>query len=269
MADETRSSPPRPTANDEGRMTLVEHLTELRTRIMRSAMAIAVGFVICWWKGPDILQFLVDPYCDSIDPEAIIAAGGSAGECQLLVTEPTEQLNVRVTTATYGGFSLAIPVILWQVWQFITPGLYPHERRYALPFVFSGAALFALGVGLSYWSLPRALEFLNEIGGVEFATAFRPQPYLTFVIKMLVGFGLGFQFPIVLIFMQLAGVLSIDTLKSGRRYALVGIVILVAVITPSGDPFTLMALSVPMYLFYEIAILFGVIRARRKASGTS
>lgn len=245
-------------------MTLVEHLTELRTRIIRSAFAVVIGFVICWWKGPDILQFLVDPYCDTIDPEAIIAAGGKVGECKLLVTEPTEQLNVRITTATYGGLALAIPVILWQIWQFVTPGLYPHEKKYAVPFVFSGVLLFALGVSLSYWSLPRALEFLNEIGGLEFATAFRPQPYLTFVIKMLFAFGVGFQFPIVLVFLQLAGILSIDALKSGRRYAIVGIVILVAVVTPSGDPITLMVLSVPMYLFYEFSILFGVLRARKK-----
>lgn len=245
-------------------MTLVEHLTELRTRIIRAAIAIAVGFVICWWKGPDLLQFLVEPYCDTIDPEAIIAAGGKVGECQLLVTEPTEQLNVRVTTALYGGFSLALPVVMWQLWRFITPGLYPHEKRYALPFVFSSMLLFCLGVGLSYWSLPRALVFLTEIGGLDFAVNFRPQPYLTFVIKMLVAFGLGFQFPIVLIFMQLAGILSVDALKSGRRYAIVGIVVLVAVVTPSGDPITLLVLSVPMYIFYECAILFGVLRARRQ-----
>lgn len=250
-------------------MTLVEHLTELRSRVVRSALAVAVGFVICWWKGPDLLEFLVEPYCDTIDPEAITAAGGTPGDCELLVTEPTEQLNVRINTALYGGFSLAIPVILWQIWQFVTPGLYPHERRYALPFVFSGALLFAMGVSLSYWSLPRALEFLTEIGGLDFAVAFRPQPYLNFVIKMLFAFGVGFQFPIVLIFMQLAGILSISALKAGRRYAIVGIVILVAVVTPSGDPITLLVLSVPMYLFYEISILFGVIRARRQRASVA
>ncbi len=245
-------------------MTLIEHLTELRTRIVRSSLAVGVGFVICWIFGPDLLQFLVDPYCDIVDPAAIEAAGGDAAECTLLVTEPMEQLNVRLTTATYGGLTFAIPVILWQVWQFVTPGLYPHEKRYAIPFVISGVALFALGVSLAYWSLPRALEFLTEIGGLDFAVAFRPEPYLNFVIKMLVAFGIGFQFPIVLIFLQLAGIIDTQTLSSGRRYAIVGIVILVALVTPSGDPITLLALSIPMYLFYEISILFGVVRKRRK-----
>jgi sec-independent protein translocase protein TatC len=129
--------------------------------------------------------------------------------------------------------------------------------------VFGGAVLFVLGGGLAYWSIPRALRFLANIGGKDLIALFSPQEYLGFVIKMIIAFGVGFEFPIVLIFLQIIGILDNRTLRKYRSYAIVGIVVLVAVITPSGDPFTLMVLSVPMYLFYELSILFGILRNRR------
>ena len=156
-----------------------------------------------------------------------------------------------------------MPVILWQFWGFVSPGLYTHEKRYALPFVWGGAALFFSGAGLAYWSIERALDFLGRVGGEDFTSLFAPGDYLGFVIKMIVAFGIAFELPIVLIFLQILGLLGYRTLVSGRQYAIVSIVILVALITPSGDPFTLMILSVPMWLFYEISIAFGFLRERR------
>ena len=149
----------------------------------------------------------------------------------------------------------------------ITPGLHAHEKKYAIPFVISALVLFVLGGSLAYYTLPKALDFLVNIGGDGFVTQFRPAPYFQLVTYMMLAFGIGFEFPIVLVFLQLVGVLSADTLKKFRRYAIVGIVILVAVITPSGDPYSLAILSIPMYLFYEIAILIGLLltRKRRKA----
>ncbi|RMH81670.1 MAG: twin-arginine translocase subunit TatC [Actinomyces sp.] len=239
---------------DEGRMTLIEHLTELRTRLIRSFAAIAVGAVVCWIAYPWILQVLLDPYCASL-------ADGS--ECSLFVRNPLEPFNVRMTVAGYGGLALALPVVLWQTWRFIAPGLYRHERRYASTFIVSGIVLFALGGGLAYWSLPRALSFLREIGGSNLVPLFSPQEYLGFIIKMIVAFGISFEFPIVLVFLQMMGVVANETLRRGRQYTMVGIVVFAAVVTPSGDPFTLMMLSVPMYLLYEIAILYGRLRERR------
>ena len=158
---------------------------------------------------------------------------------------------------------VAMPMILWQFWAFVAPGLYSHEKRYALPFVWGGVALFFAGAGLAYWSIERALDFLSQVGGEDFTSLFAPGDYLGFVIKMIVAFGVAFEFPIVLIFLQILGILGYRTLVSGRQYAIVGIVVLVAFITPSGDPFTLMILSVPMWLFYEISIAFGFLRERR------
>jgi sec-independent protein translocase protein TatC len=238
---------------DAGRMTLLEHLAELRTRIIRSALAIAVGAIVCWFLYDWLLEVLTDPYCDITNED-----------CRLNVFEPLEPLSIRMSIAAYGGVALAVPVWLWQAWQFISPGLYPHERRHGLTFVGLGVALFASGAALAYWSLPRALEFLIDIGGEDLITMFRVREYVMFVVKMMIAFGLGFQFPLLLAFLQIIGIVTPEQLGHYRRYAGIGIVILVAVITPSGDPITLVALSVPMYLFYEGAMVFGRLRRRRQ-----
>lgn len=247
---------------DEGRMSLVEHLTELRKRLMISLAAIAFFAIFAWIFYETIFGFLADPYCEL--PSRLKAVDDSAGECGFLVTQPLEEFSTRISVVAYTGLGMAMPVILWQLWQFIVPGLYPKERKYGALFVVVAFALFALGVSLAYWSIPRALQFLTDIGGDAFITAFSPKDYLNFAVKMLLAFGIGFQFPIVLIFLQIIELVDNETLARGRRYAVVGIVVLVAVITPSGDPITLGVLSVPMYLFYEAAIGFGWWRSRRQ-----
>jgi sec-independent protein translocase protein TatC len=250
---------------DEGRMTLIEHLTELRARLIKCVIAVVIGAVICWIFYPQIFRALIDPYCDSLSRDAKTIAGGPVGdECNLLQTDPLEGFSIRLMIAGYGGLVLAVPVILYQMWRFIAPGLYKHERRYALPFVVIGALLFLMGGGLAYWSVPRALSFLNSIGGSNLVQVFSPKPYLSFVTKMIVAFGIGFEFPIVLAFLQMAGIVTPQVLRKVWRYAAVGIVVLVAVITPSGDPITLCVLSVPMYIFYELAIVYGLFWNRRK-----
>lgn len=250
----------------EGEMTLVEHLTELRQRIIKSVIAIVVGGVVIAIFYDQIFDALIEPYCaalEEIDEESFLEG------CGLVQTEPLEGFSLYFTVVGYGGLMLAIPFILWQVWQFVVPGLYPHERKYAVPFVGSGALLFFFGSGLAYWSIPRALGFLLDIGGDNLISLLSPAPYISFVIKMLVAFGLGFQFPLILILLQLIGVVTAEQLRSGRRYAIVGIVVLVAVLTPSGDPITLGVLSVPMYVFYEAAIAWGWLRKRRQNKATT
>ena len=253
-------------SDEGGHMTLMEHLTELRNRLIKSVVAVVVCGVACWILYPFILDLLLQPYCKTFPIEDRIDSKlfGPQGGCNLYVSSPLEPFNVRITLVGYGGFALAMPVLLWQGWRFIAPGLYRHEKRYAVPFVAAGVLLFFTGGALAYWSLPRALEFLVSIGGPDLVSLFSPKLYLGFVVKMMVAFGIAFQFPIVLIGLQATGVVDNRTLRKIRSYAVVGIVILVAVITPSGDPFTLMALSIPMYAFYEIAILWGVLTRRRQ-----
>ena len=240
----------------EARMTLVEHLAELRNRLLKCLAAVVGGAVVAWILYPQIFDFLLEPYCRVSED----------GECALYITDPLEGFATRLKIAVYGGVALAMPVLLWQLWRFITPGLYPKERRYAVPFIVSAISLFFLGAALAYWTLPRALDFLIRVGGEDLGQIFSPAKYLSLVTYMMLAFGIGFEFPILLIFLQLAGVVSNEALRRWRRYAIVGIVVVVAIITPSGDPISLLMLSVPMYVFYELAILLGRILVRRRAA---
>jgi len=249
----------KPPVAADGNMSLVEHLAELRKRVVISAVAVAVGAVVAYIFYNPIFQFLIGPHCE------INGDSGLLDNCGLLATSPLDPFSTRLTVSGYTGLGIAMPVILWQLWKFIAPGLYPHEKRYGLAFVLFSFLLFVMGASLAFWTLPRALEFLTNVGGDFFENVYTPKAYIGFVVKMMLGFGLGFEFPILLIFLQLIGLVKNETLRSGRRFAIVGIVALVAVLTPSGDPLSLMALSVPMYLFYEISIAFGWWRDRKKA----
>jgi sec-independent protein translocase protein TatC len=248
----------------EARMSLMEHLTELRDRIIKVVLAVVGGMIISFLLYNHIFQFLLGPY------KHIAQQHSTLGDGRLLLTDPLGGFGIRMKMAAYGGIALAMPVILWQLWRFITPGLYPHEKRYAIPFLASALSLFVLGAGLAFYTLPRALQFLISIGGSDnFVTAFAPDKYFTLVTYMMLAFGIGFEFPILLIFLQMVGILSVDSLKNARRFAIVGICIVVAVITPSGDPISMLMLSVPMVAFYEISILVGRVLARRKKAAAA
>jgi sec-independent protein translocase protein TatC len=249
-------------AHDEARMPLMEHLRELRDRIIKVAIAIAVGMVISFLLYNRLFHWLLGPYRSVAEDHATVAGDADA---RLLLTDPLGGFGIRMRMAAYGGVFIAMPVILWQLWRFITPGLYAREKRYAIPFLISSVVLFLLGAGIAFSTLPKALEFLIEIGGDEnFVTAFAPDKYFQLITYMMLAFGIGFEFPILLIFLKMAGIIQVQQLRQWRRYAIVGITVLVAVITPSGDPFSMLALSVPMVIFYEVAIWIGWAMDRRK-----
>jgi sec-independent protein translocase protein TatC len=247
-----------PVPVDGGHMTLVEHLTELRTRLIICVVAVAIGMLIGFILYPWVSDLLIRPYRQVADPSNSITDG------QLLATDPLEGFGIRMKTSAYVGIAVAMPVLLWQLWRFVSPGLYANEKRYAIPFVVSAMFLFVLGAGLAYYTMPRALDFLISIGGEDITTAYSIGKYFKLITYMMLAFGIGFEFPIVLIFLILAGVLEVDMLRRARRFAIVGITVLVAVITPSGDPFSMLALSVPMVLFYEAAVLIGRIIEKRR-----
>jgi sec-independent protein translocase protein TatC len=246
----------------DGQMPLIDHLRELRHRLIICVIAVALGMVVVFVAYEPVFQWLIDPY-----QEAVCERGSPAlEECALLQTDPLEGFAVRLRVAGFGGVVLAMPVLLWQTWRFISPGLYSNEKRYALPFVGSALMLFTLGAGLAYWILPRALDFLGRIGGSDLVQAYRPSTYIQLVTYMMLAFGVGFEIPILLVFLQLAGIIQTDTLRRFRRYAIVLLAVLAAAITPSGDPFTMMALWVPMVLFYELSIRVGAWLTRRQAA---
>ena len=232
------------------RMTLVDHLSELRRRIIVALIAIALGAVIAFVAYEDILHFLTGPYEEA------------TGRDSLLATGPLDPFLTRLKIASYGGMALASPVVLWQIWRFVTPGLHKREKRYAIPFIISSILLFALGVFIALESFPRTLDFLLSMGGQEIEVWLTPDKYLSFVTLMMLAFGAAFELPIVLVFLLIARIVTTRKLRSIRRHAIVGIVVVAAVITPSQDPFTLFLMAVPMYLFYEISIIVGRILKR-------
>jgi sec-independent protein translocase protein TatC len=248
--------------DDLGRMPLMEHLTELRGRIIKCFIAIAggacIGFV---FYGP-IFDFLIGPYKDLCEGDP----GSSITNCALLATDPLEGFSVRLKVSTYGGIALVLPVLLWQVWRFVSPGLYAKEKRYAVPFIGSAVALFLMGAGIAYWTMPKAIQFLVSIGGGSdnIVTAYSPAKYFQLIVFMMLSFGIGFEFPVLLVALELVGVVSPDVLAKYRRYAIVGISVLVAVITPSADPISMLALTIPMCVFYEGSIVIGRLARRRK-----
>ena len=234
-------------------MTLVEHLTELRYRLVVSILATGVGMAVAFALYNRILRFLLDPYCEILPP---------GQDCTLVIRDPLEGFATRLRVAGWSGLFLASPVVLWQLWRFVTPGLHPKEKRYAIPFILSSILLFSLGGALALVTFPRALDFLVSVGGDDVSTLFSPAPYLRLVILMILAFGLAFLFPVLLVFLQLARVLTSRQLGSWRRTAIVAIFVVAAVITPSQDPWSLFAMAGPMYLFYELSILIGRVLKR-------
>lgn len=232
-------------------MSVVEHLTELRRRLVICVLALGACAVVAFAAYNQILDFLIGPYCELPQPPR------PPGPCSLFITDPLEGFASRLKVATWGGLFLASPVVMYQLWRFITPGLNPNEKRYAIPFVSASVVLFSLGVVLAKLTFPKALDFLVGVGGPDITAIFSPAKYLRLIILMTVAFGVAFEFPVLLVFLQLAGVLSSRRLASWRRPAVVTIVAVAAVITPSQDPYSLLAMAGPMYLFYEGSIMIG------------
>lgn len=248
-----------------GEMSLIEHLAELRKRLIRAILAVVVGAIVVYIFKDRLLGFVTEPYCQF--QQANTPSNGTAlntNECGFLVTDPMESFSVVLTFAGYGGLMLATPVVLYQIGRFVLPGLYPHEKKMLFPFVTISAVLLAIGMVSAYLLLPKALDVLLSFGLDSFEPYYRPSEYLGFFIKMLFAFGFAAQFPVILVFLQMIGVVSPESLAGNRRLAIVVVVIVAAIVTPTGDPFMLSVLSVPMYLSYEIAILIGKRMVKRR-----
>lgn len=249
-------------------MTLTEHLAELRTRIIRAGLAVTIGAVLIIVFYDQVLDFLIEPYRElcARKPESFCI---SDEEFELLnAFGPTEGFSARMRIGMYGGIILALPVILWQIWRFVVPALEAKEKKYAIPFVLSSIVLFTAGATLAYFTVGRALEFLISWSGDEVNQVFAIDKYISLVGLMIFAFGIGFLLPVLLVFLQLVKAVSPRVLLGGWRYAIVGIFCLAAVITPSGDPVTLMMLSGPMVALYFASVLIGYLieRSRRRAA---
>ncbi len=229
------------TESGEKTSSLLEHLVELRNRLFRAAVAIVLGFAVALAFYQQLFDVVAAPYLE-VFPDGRLQAIRAA-----------EPFSVAMRVSGFAGFVLASPIVFYQVWAFVSPGLTKREKKWTVPIVASLVILFSTGVVFAYSILPRALEVLGGFLEVEYQPAIGE--YVSFALRFLLVFGLTFEFPVFLFAGAAAGFISSQRLRSGRRWAVLIIVIVSAAATPTGDAFTLFILAGPLYALYEVTIL--------------
>lgn len=234
-------------------MPAIAHLGELRRRVIICALAAAGGTALAWLFYGHVVSFMIGPYRTFLvhHPQLDISKGN------LVATGPLEGFTTRLKVSGYLGAVIAAPVLLWQAWRFVAPGLYRTERRYAAAFITATVSLFMLGATVAVLTFPKAVSWMITVGGSGVTPLFSPGRYLGLYALCCLVFGLAFTYPVVLVFLEVIRVVSSARLRRVRRYAIVVIVAAAGVITPSNDPFSFLAMAVPLLIFYELSILVG------------
>ncbi len=253
--------PPRPTDEEEdddigGKMSFLEHLDELRRRIIRSLIAVFVGFLVAFAFIERIFRFIMEPL------QAVLPDGG-----RLIYTEPAEAFILWLKVAALVGLILALPALLWQAWAFIAPGLYANEKRLAIPFVVSGTFFFVCGALFSHYVVfPAAWAFFAGFSTDYMEFTPRIAPVFSLYVRMALGLGAVFQIPTVVMFLARVGLVTPGLLARNIKYALLGVFVVAAVITPGSDPLSQFLVALPMMGLYILSIgIAWVFRRRPKA----
>jgi sec-independent protein translocase protein TatC len=274
---------------EASRAPLMDHLIELRRRLIICVVALFVGFGVCFAFSQQLFLFLIHPYEVAANMVAASKSGGhhgpfdlimtlvglkevplaAAGHQKFVFTALLEQFFTKLKLSAFGAVVVTFPVLAWQLYRFVAPGLYKNERNAFLPFLVASPVLFVMGAALVYYiMLPFIVWFsLNQqIFGQGISVELLPKvsDYLTLVTSLLLAFGLCFQLPVVVSLLGMAGIISSKMLRDGRRYAIVGVFIAAAILTPP-DPISQMTLAIPMCLLYEISIWCVWLIERRKA----
>lgn len=237
--------------SDNEKMPLTGHLEELRKRILVSALCIGAGFVLCFSFSEDILRFITRPI-----------------KGQLVFLAPTEAFWTNMKVGFFAGLFLTVPVILYEIWRFVAPGLHRHERKYALPFTIMAAIFFYGGLAFCTWLvLPFALNFLMTYKTADLKPMISIGMYADFCIKFLLAFGIIFELPLVITILSRMGVVTPEFLSKNRKYAVLAAFVIAAILTPTPDIFNQLLMAGPLMVLYEIGIIAARIFGRRRASG--
>ena len=237
------------TPEQPGQMTFIDHLEELRSRIIKAAVAVMIGFIATYFFADRVIEFLSEPFLE---------LSGST----LTLLAPTEGFMVRLKTGLLTGLIVSSPAVFYQFWNFIAPGLYQNERRFIIPVVIWSVLLFAIGALFAYQVLPYAMKFFHSFaeGGAE--NFWSLSKYITFVTYLLLAFGLVFELPLVIYFAARMGLVTPQFLRKYRKHALIILLVLSAMITPP-DIFTQAVLAIPLGILYEVSIWLAVIAVKK------
>jgi sec-independent protein translocase protein TatC len=253
-------------------MALLDHLHELRRRLFLATLALLAGTAVgfAWFAHgipaiglPSLGDILTAPYC-AVPAESRVTFGDGNG-CQLLATGPFSAVELVLKSALIAGIVLTAPIWLHQLWAFVAPALHARERRYAIVFGGAGGLLFGAGAVLAYLVIREGLTVLLGFGGDTTIAALSPESYFSFLIAMLIIFGVSFELPLLLIMLNAAGVLTGERLARSRRYAIFGLVVFAGLVVPGNDPITMGALAMALVLLYELAVQVTRVHDRRVA----
>ena len=258
--------PPRPIDDDDeedegigGKMSFLEHLDELRQRLIKSLAGVLFGFVVALFFIERIFDFIMKPL------QAVLPAGG-----KLIYTEPPEAFLLWMKMAALAGLLIALPILLWQVWAFIAPGLYAHEKRFAIPFVLMSTVFFTLGCAFSHYiAFPAAWHFFGSFADetVEFAP--RIEPVFSLYVRMALGLGAVFEMPTLVMFLARVGLVTPRFLIKHTKYAILLIFVVAAIVTPSPDVVSQFLLALPMFVLYAFSIFVAWVFQKRTPPATA
>ena len=245
---------------DDGTMTLIEHLRELRNRVFKGVLAIVVATIASFFFYDELFELLTEPFQTTVDD----LAEEEGLDATLTLTGVADAFTLQIKTCLVAGIVIASPVWLYQIWAFIVPGLHPRERRWTRVFAAIAGPLFLLGVAVGYYVLPKGLSILLDFTPADVSNLIEVSRYLSFILRMLLVFGVSFEIPLFVILLNLAGVVTGRALGRARAWIILGTFVFAAVATPSTDPISMLFLALPMTLLFMLSEVIARFIDRRR-----